>query len=562
MRSFETHTQRQVISLDGVWDFAFLGDVDPNGIDQAQITFADRMSVPGCFDATPKYAGKRGLAAYRTNFTLHDPVPYRIVFNSVHHWCRVYANGKNLCDHVGGFTRFNVDLPVQDSGEIELVVLVDNRFDAERCPLHMAHFDWYQFGGISRPVDLHRLGGLWIESLRAVTERIDPPALRVAVQYQALSAGKTYLQLSVDGKIEYQDVIAVEAGVGFIERLIELPEASLWSPEEPNLHLLEVRLGEDDFRTRVGLRQVKVSGRRVLINERPVRLLGFNRHEAHPQFGHALPDQVIISDVQQLRDMGCNFVRGSHYPQDERFLALCDEAGICVWNEATGWQQTAQHLTNERFISAQLANLEEMVAMAQLHPSVIFYGILNESDSQDPASRRTYARLLGQLRQLDPTRPVTFATHHVFEDLCLDMADIVSVNCYPGWYQKEIEDIPNYLDQVIQHLDEIGSGNKPLIISEIGAAAVPGWRDWNEDRWSEQYQARLLETVIRHLFIDRNRFAGLAIWQFCDIRTGGGLPRMLTRARGFNNKGVLDEYRRPKMAYEVVKRLFSQILKG
>ncbi len=561
MRYFETHNRRQVVSLDGVWDFAFLGDVDPNKTDLAQISFADRMAVPGCFDATPKYAGLRGLTAYRTVFKLRDPGPYRVVFNSVHHWCRVYFNGKALCDHVGGFTRFNVDLPDQEAGEGELVVLVDNRFDAERCPLHMAHFDWYQFGGISRPVELHRLGTLWIELLRAVTEWIDPPALRVSVNIQTLMEGHTDFQVSVDGQIKYHEIIEVSVGGSKLDRLIELPNAALWSPEEPNLHLLEVRLGEDDFRVRVGLRQVKVSGRQILINEHPVQLLGFNRHEAHPEFGHALPDQVIVSDVQQLRDMGCNFVRGSHYPQDERFLELCDEAGICVWDEVTGWQQTAQHLTNERFIAAQLANLEEMVSMAQLHPSVIIYGILNESDSQDPASRRTYAHLLGHLRELDPTRPVTFATHHVFEDLCLDMVDIVSVNCYPGWYQSEIADIPGFLDQVSQHLDAIGQGNKPLIISEIGAAAVPGWRDWNEERWSEQYQARLLETVIRHLFIDRDRFAGLSIWQFCDIRTGGGLPRMLTRARGFNNKGVMDEYRRPKMAYEVVQKLFQKILK-
>jgi beta-glucuronidase len=561
MRYFDAHIQRPVSSLDGVWEFAFLGDVDPNEIALSQIQFTDQMAVPGCFDATPKYAGQRGLTAYRTFFKLPDPVPYRLVFNSVHHWCRIFYNGKALCDHVGGFTRFNVDLPLHDAGEAELVVLVDNRFDTERCPLHMSHFDWYQFGGISRSVELHRLGSLWVESLRVVTEWIDPPALRVTVQYQALAAGPTDLRLSVDGKLEHHEIIEVEVGVGKLERSIELPDASLWFPGEPNLHLLEVRLGEDDFRARVGLRQVKVSGRQVLINERPVYFLGFCRHESHPEFGHALPDQLIVSDVQQLRDMGCNFVRGSHYPQDERFLELCDEAGICVWDEVIGWQQTAQHLTNERFISAQLANLQEMVAMAQLHPSVIIYGILNESDSQDPASRRTYAHLLGQLRELDPTRPVTFATHHVFEDLCLDMADIISVNCYPGWYHSEIADIPAYLDQVSQHLDAIGSGNKPLIISEIGAAAVPGWRDWNEERWSEQYQARLLETVIRHLFINRERFAGLSIWQFCDTRTGGGLPRMLTRARGFNNKGVLDEYRRPKMAYEVVQRLFREILK-
>ena len=120
-------------------------------------------------------------------------------------------------------------------------------------------------------------------------------------------------------------------------------------------------------------------------------------------------------------------------------------------------------------------------------------------------------------------------------------------------------DIPAYLDQVVEHLDGIGQGGKPLILSEIGAAAVPGWRDWNEDRWTEQYQAHLLEVVICHVLVNHDRFNGLSIWQFCDVRSGSGAPLALNRARGFNNKGVLDEYRRPKMAYETVKRLFHQL---
>jgi beta-glucuronidase len=190
---------------------------------------------------------------------------------------------------------------------------------------------------------------------------------------------------------------------------------------------------------------------------------------------------------------------------------------------------------------------------------VILYGILNESQSSDPAARRVYARLFGRLRELDSSRPVTYATHLVFEDLCLDLADVISVNCYPGWYHSEIEDIPAYLDKVVEHLGGIGLSAKPLILSEIGAAAVPGWRDWNEDRWSEQYQARLLETVIRYLFLERDRFIGLSIWQFCDVRSGETPAGMKNRARGYNNKGVLDEYRRPKMAYHVVKELFHQL---
>lgn len=562
MSRFASHELRKVISLDGIWNFAFLGNANPDEVDPAQIVFNDRMAVPGCFDATPGYAGQRGLVAYQTRLLITDPTPHRLVFHSAHHWCRIYANDKRLCEHVGGFGRFSVDLPAQGPGPVNLVVLVDNRFDAERCPLHLPYFDWYQFGGITRPVELHCLGNLWIDTLRVLTERIDLPTLRVTLNYRAVhSIDQTDLTVVVDGQLLIQEKINLAGTDGQIERLLELPGAGLWSPDEPTLHLLEVRLGSDDWRARVGLRQVKVSGQKILINKRPVRLLGFNRHETHPQFGHALPDQLIAADIQQLRDMGCNFVRGSHYPQDERFLELCDEVGICVWDEGIGWQHTAEHLTDERFLTAQQTNLEEMVNMAYNHPSVILYGILNESQSSDPASRRAYARLFGQLREMDSSRPLTFATHLVFEDLCLDLADVISVNCYPGWYHSEIEDIPAFLDKVVAHLSGIGLGNKPLILSEIGAAAVPGWRDWNEDRWSEQYQSRLLETVIRHVFITRSRFAGLSIWQFCDVRGGEHISRMMTRARGFNNKGVLDEYRRPKLAYNTVKELFHSLKK-
>jgi beta-glucuronidase len=132
----------------------------------------------------------------------------------------------------------------------------------------------------------------------------------------------------------------------------------------------------------VGIRQVQVEGRDILINGRPQRLLGFCRHEAHPQFGCALPDEILISDVQQLVDLGCNFVRGSHYPQDPRFLDLCDEVGLLVWNEAIGWQHTAEHLTDPHFVDAELLHIDEMVAMSANHPSVIMWGILNESESQ------------------------------------------------------------------------------------------------------------------------------------------------------------------------------------
>ncbi|MCD6289914.1 MAG: beta-galactosidase [Anaerolineae bacterium] len=560
LRRFRQHDQRQVVDLRGFWDFVFLGDVNPDDVDITSLQFNDRMAVPGCFDATPKYAGRRGLVAYRTRIPIVDETPHRLILDAVHHWSRIFIDGQPLRDHTSGFTRFATDILGHEPGEAELIVLVDNRFDYERSPLHLEYFDWYHFGGIARGAELHRLGTLWIDRLQITTEDYAERMIKVAIDYAATTPpGPADMVITCDGEEILNEQVNLKDTAGRIERLLQLDGAALWSPDEPNLHLLHVRLDDDDMRERIGIRQVSVDGPRILINGQPVRLLGFNRHDAHPQFGHGLPDALLIADVQQLKDLGSNFVRGSHYPQDVRFLDLCDETGICVWNEALGWQHTAEHLTDPRFIDAQLTLIDEMVAMSFNRPSVIMWGILNESHSHDPACRPGYEKLLGRLRELDGTRPVTYASNHPLNDVCFDLVDIVSVNTYPGWYHGGIEEIPQRLDEIIAHLDAHGQADKPIIISEIGAGAVPGWRDWNETRWTEQYQARLLDTVIRHLFVDRDRVSGLSIWQFCDCRTSEQTDRILRRPRGFNNKGVLDEYRRPKLAYEVVKRHFHEL---
>jgi beta-glucuronidase len=556
---------RQVWELDGVWDFVFLGDVDPDTVDVHTLDFdADRVAVPGCFDATPAYAGQRGLAAYRTRLLLRDPTPHRLVFDGVHHWCRVLVDGMPLAEHVGGFTRFEVDITDHAPGEVELVVLVDNRFNAERCPLHLPYFDWYHFGGITRPVTLQRLGALWIDNLTVRTVNLEPPTLELDLTYGTLSSAseteqEVALTITIDGEPVLTETLDLAEPYSTLTRTLELPGATLWSPDAPNLHMLHIQLGDDDMRERIGIRQVTVKGQQILINGTPTRLLGVCRHEAHPQFGCALPEAIMVADVQQLRDLGCNFVRGSHYPQDVRFLDLCDEAGICVWNEAIGWQHPAEHLTDPHFLEAQQAHIEEMVAMSRNHASVIMWGLLNESHSHDPACRSGYETLIGTLRKLDPSRPVTYASNHPYEDVCLDLVDVVSVNCYPGWYVGDIAGIPAYLDDIVAHLDSHGHADKPLIISEIGAGAIYGWRDINKTRWSEPYQAKLLDTVIRHLFEDRDRYAGLSVWQFCDCRSAEQTRRILGRPRGFNNKGLVDEYRRPKQGYDVVKEWYGKV---
>ena len=208
-------------------------------------------------------------------------------------------------DHSGGFTRFAFDFTPEEAGETEIVVLVDNRFDFQRSPLHLEYHDWYHFGGISRPVTLYRLGEVWIDELIVETAAIAPPSINVKVAYGSVEPmSDVALSLAVDGCVEQQQTIDLDGTAGELSLALDLPGAVLWSPAEPNLHYLYVQLGADDQRERFGIRRVVVDGRDISINGQAVKLLGFNRHESHPQFGHAVPDEILVSDIQQLKEPG------------------------------------------------------------------------------------------------------------------------------------------------------------------------------------------------------------------------------------------------------------------
>ncbi|WP_030160462.1 glycoside hydrolase family 2 protein [Glycomyces sp. NRRL B-16210] len=557
-RRFVRHERRPVTALDGIWDFAFLGDADPDRITRASLVFDEVMAVPGSFDATPAHAGRRGLAAYRTRVAVERPGRHRLVFEAVHHWCRVLWNGRPLRDHAGGFTRFSADIEHAEAGTAEVIVLVDNRFDDARTLLHQEHFDWYHFGGITRSVELHRLGDLWIDRLQISTEDIEERrvALRLDVGATALAEG---VPLTVEwrGRPVLTDTVDVIPGER-IERTVTLPGARLWSPDDPALQEVSVRLGDDDVRERIGLREITTGGGRLAVNGEAVTLLGFNRHESHPQFGHAQPEALLVADVQQIRDLGCNFIRGSHYPQDPLFLDLCDEAGILVWSESVGWQYPVERMTDPAFVAEQLDHIDEMVDAAVNHPSVVMWGVLNECPSEVPECRPVYERLLGRLKESDASRPVTYASFKIYEDLCLDLVDVVAVNTYPGWYFGGVEDIPAELDRIAAHVDAAGHAEKPLIISEIGAGAVPGWNDANNGHWTEEYQTALLEKVVRHVLEGQDRITGLGIWVLGDFRSTEYREMLLKRPRSINDKGVVDEYRRPKQAYAAVRSLFGE----
>lgn len=560
--TYPKYSSRQVLCLDGIWDFCFLGeDLDLNTLDTSGVKTWDRIAVPGAFDACPEYVGRRGTALYQTTIRTTPGRCGRLHFHGVGMWARILVDGDELGTVSLPYSDLWFDVLPSLVAERVLTVIIDNRFDRNRVPLQEQFFDFYAYGGIYRSVEWHEVPELSID--RVFVETIDPHAgtIRAFVRLHGDVPAAVDLDVSVDGGApqQFPTMPVTSDGVAFLD--LRIPDATLWSPSRPILHTLHVSLEGDDTTERFGLRTVTVESGAVLINGEAVKLLGYCRHEAHAQFGPALPLQQLVHDLQLLRRMGCNYVRGSHYPQDQRFLDLCDELGFLVFEEALGWGQTADHFTDPAFCAAQIRQAQLMVHKSRNHPSVIMWGFLNEGASHTVESRPLYESLVSAIREMDSTRPITYASNRPIDDLNFDLVDIVSVNCYPGWYAADREalapadEIRPRLEAIMCSLRERGHGNKPFIVTEIGAGAIYGWHDPLEAHWSEEYQARCLTEVCEMVCSDA-RIAGVALWQFCDCRTYGS-ARALMRPRAFNNKGTLDEYRRPKLAFERVRSIFT-----
>lgn len=539
--------------LNGIWQFAYLGDVhDVDQLTPEKMDCQSIMAVPGVFDASPEFAGKRGVGLYRTQVEITPGRHAQLRFDGLGLWARLFVDGQPLGTFDLPYSGWRVRIPPSPSGKRQIDVLIDNRLHPQRTVLVEPYFDFYLYGGIYRGVWLREWEGAAVDQLSVKV--LDYKKGRVAITLNAFEnvPDNTPLHVGVDDAPLTLISDAVWVGHTLTYEM-DVPDPRPWSAADPYLHQLTINLGSDLIMTRFGLRTIRIDGAKLLLNDEPLKLKGICRHESHAQFGPALPDAQIVHDVQLLKRLGCNFVRGSHYPQDPRFLDLCDEQGLMVFEESLGWNPRLKHFQNPGFVDHAVTQAQEMVRSSMNHPSVILWGFFNEGDSDQPASRQVYQRVIQAIREEDSTRPVTYATNRPLIDINLDLVDVISANLYPGWYAdpdssgvRPLDEIAPKLDQVFQHLAGKGLNDRPFILSEIGAGAIYGWHDPLNNHWSEEYQADLIEEVCR-IFRKDERMVGLAIWQFCDGRTYAN-SRALMRPRSFNNKGIFDEYRRPKLA--------------
>lgn len=548
LRLFDTHNIRIQKELDGMWNFKM------QGIDKEYT-----MPVPGCFEQHPDFLKHRGIATYSKTVYVKQDTNIRLEFKGVSHTADVFFDGVKTAHHYNAFTPFSAVIKNVKKGEHRIDVVVDNTF-SEKSALHIPN-DYYTYGGITRPVAMEYVGDVYIKNMHFTPSLNNGKwSAKILVEIENLKDSEITASVSIDiaDTVSNKEFLALPNSVSSVEFNMEFGNVAAWDNKNPNLYMLGATLrvndtDVDDLIDRVGFREIRVDGTRILLNGKPVYLKGFNRHEDYATVGCAVPLQLMADDLDLMQDMGANALRTCHYPNDERMLDLCDERGILVWEENHARGLVLERMQNPNFERQCDDCIKEMIYNHYNHPSIIIWGILNECASETEDGRRMYKKQYDRIRSMDLSRPVTSATCRHFSDICLDLEDIVSYNIYTNWYEND--DIKARNDKEIDWIKSANGDNKPIIISEFGAGAIYGYRSRAREKWSEEFQSDLIKESLG-VYMNDNRISGVFIWQFADCRVTEE-EWFHTRARCHNNKGIVDEYRRPKIAYDTVKEIFK-----
>lgn len=553
------------VSLDGTWDFAF-AQGETLAAAREDFVATDKIVVPGCFDLMPKWYAQRGLAHYRRTFTLAQPV--RNAFLKVKGFglqAKFFVDGRVVGESGLAYSTLELELGPLAAGTHTLVAALDNTLDGNMDRVFKPNYDFYLAGGFFHGVEL-KLQYAPVELDRVVVRTRDYKTGTIELTLEAKGGLPTKLTADVafDG--------GASSAVEFVNfrATLKVPNSALWSPEHPNLHTVSIRptshpsLGSCS--ARFGIRQIAAHDKSFWLNGEKLWLKGVNRHESSPEDGYATTKSQMYRDIQLMKSIGCNYVRGSHYPQCADFLDLCDELGLMVWEEALGWGN-GKDLTNETFIVGQLEQTRLMARESINHPSIIISAYLNEFGSHRSEGRALSDRLVDVLRAEDTGHLIGFACSHGWEDVSNDKTDFLAFNLYPAWHGQIgramtpaslAEVTREQFDRNVNYLRQRYGNDKPIIISETGCYSLYGHHDPMGAQWSEEFQSEYLENFLKLTF-GSPEMSGFTVWQFCDARTyfrGGSDIR--TKPLGYNMAGLFDRHRNAKLAARTVKRYYTE----
>lgn len=441
---------------------------------------------------------------------------------------RVTINGQSAGPlHQGGYYAFQYDItsllkPAGQKNDIQVDVDDDSRNESVNHAERRG--DFWNYGGIFRPVYLEAVPRTFIDRLAISASAAGALDVDVALSDTrgAASAGPAAAVemhvLDTGGKPVGDPITA--KGVAFnasahLSGTVANPR--LWTAETPNLYLLEVRLKVGDVvvhtvRQRFGFRTVELRpGQGMFVNGNRIFLKGVDRHSFWPDSGRTLSEQISKDDINLIKEMNGNAVRSSHYPPDRHFLDACDELGLYVLDELTGWQA---HYDTE--VGRKL--VKEMVEHDVNHPSILFWDNGNEGGFNFD--------LDGDFAKYDPQKRLVL---HPWAEYPLGIADTKHYPTFELLQQKLAADPVFFPTEMLHGLYDGGAG--------------AGLQDY----WDAILKSKA--------------GAGGFIWAFLDEdvkRTDKG--GILDSQGNMAPDGIVGPYREREASFYTVKQLWSPIV--
>lgn len=564
---------RSTISLDGKWHYVIdpfeTGYVNyryqptargffqnkqasnPSELVEYDFETSPTLQVPGDWNTqNDQLLYYEGTVWYEKTFTYHKQPGKRafLHFGAVNYDAVVGLNGKLLGVHTGGFTPFDFEVTDQlKEGKNFIVVKADNRRHLDGVPTN--NFDWWNYGGITRSVCLVETPSTFIQDY--------------SIQLSDLEKGRItgWVQLNGPGKNQKISLLIPElkksitlqaddnghANFDFVEKKLRL-----WHPDDPKLYNILFAAASDTLKDEVGFRTIAVKGRDILLNGKPVFLRGVCVHEEAPFGGgrahSAEQDHILLS---WAKEMGCNFVRLVHYPHNEGMIREAEKMGILVWSEipvywTIQWDNgsTLQNAENQ---------LTEEITRDRNRANIILWSVGNETPRTEPRLKFMTA-LVQKARSLDSTRLITAALQissdknhiSVLDDPLGQYLDVLGCNVYPGWYGPSPSP-----DQRFQT-----PYNKPMIMSEFGGGALAGLHGPENERWTEEFQDKVIRDDIAML---KNIpfLRGTTPWVLKDFRS----PKRLLPGvqNGWNLKGLISDQGIKKEAFYTMQAFYRSL---
>lgn len=553
---------RKKESLNGLWHYA----VDQYDTCIRQHWFAERytdqngftMPVDYSFDEWPtiqlpccwntqseKFELYDGSMVFTRKFRYEAQNKEKVLLKigAANYICRVFLNQEYLGMHRGGSTPAYFDVTGLLQAENRIIIQADSTRRPEQVPTE--NTDWFNYGGVYRDIELIRLPETYIKRFQIALVS-DGAFNKIKVRVRLSEPVNTAAQLRID-ELGLCAEIPVTEGAG--EAVLEAHPV-LWCPENPKLYAVSLSCAGDEVSDEVGFREIRVQGHDILLNGKSIFLRGISAHEESVPNGKALTDEERLENIRLAKELGCNFMRAAHYPHDERMARLADREGILLWEEIPVYW--AIRFTREKTYADARNQLLELIERDWNRASVIIWSVGNENADSD--ERLAFMKNLADTAHAaDENRLVSAAClvsfrENAIADRLAEHLDVIGLNEYFGWYTPDFRLLPQ--------LFENSHPTKPVIVTELGADALPGHHGTITDKGTEECQVYVYEKQVETLRgIDYVR--GMTPWILYDFRC----PRRTSVIQGYyNRKGLLNPektYKKP--AFYVLQRYYQEL---